>query len=128
WARLDQLAATAWLRVQYPDHRLAIVAHSFGGQILGLSPLVREVSAILMVTVAHGYWRRWTGLRRWREALRAFFIIPLQLAMHGYVAKGLGSGMQLSRQAGRDFMRFQANPGFLCDEAGKPLRPYNADV
>ena len=128
WGRHDQPAATVWLRGNLPGLRLAIVAHSLGGQILGLSPWTREAKAILMVGTAHGYWRDWPLRMRTRFFARNLFSLPLQILMHGYAPNGMGPGLPLSAQAVRDFARFQRHPHFFCDEQGRPLRPHNDEL
>lgn len=128
WARYDQPAATAWLRARFPDLRLSIVAHSLGGQILGLSPLAAEARAILMIATAQGYWRKWPMRARLAMLFRNHLSVPLQIARFGYVPRGMGPGLPLSAQAAREMARFQHHPGFFCDEAGQALRPHNDDI
>lgn len=128
WGRHDQLAATAWLREHCPDQRLTIVAHSLGGQILGLSPLAAEARAILMVATAHGYWRKWPWRMRLQLLVQTHLLKPLQIALFGYVPNGMGPGLPLSATAARDFSRFQQHPAFFCDEQGRALRPHNDEI
>ena len=128
WGTHDQLAATEWLRNRFPDLRLTLVAHSLGGQILGLSPRASAPQAILMVATAHGYWRNWPWRQRLQMLVQNHLLKPLQIALFGYVPKGMGPGLPLSARAARDFSRFQHHPAFFCDEAGNALRPYNDDI
>lgn len=128
WGTHDQPAATAWLRARFPALRLALVAHSVGGQMLGLSPLAAEVRAILMVGTAHGYWRRWPWHRRLGFLFNNHVSLPLQLAFTGYAPHGMGPGLALSATAARELARFQNHPMFFCDAAGNALRPHNDEI
>ena len=129
WGRYDQAAATAWLADRYPDHGLVLVAHSIGGQIIGLSPLAARFRAIFMVTTAHGYWRQWpTWGKRLQQVAMWYLIAPPMMAVHGYFPGSRVGMFDMSSSAARQMRRFCFNPHWLCDERGRPHRPHNSEV
>jgi predicted alpha/beta hydrolase len=125
---LDQAAATRWLADRYPDLPLAILGHSVGGQILGLSPEFGRFRAAMLVGSGHGYWRRaprfWLRLRR---LLAVHLIGPPIVFLLGYMPAFVIGGAAKGPILARELMRFGRSPHFFCDEEGRALRPHNAD-
>jgi predicted alpha/beta hydrolase len=131
WGERDQAAVTRHLRQSYPECAIALLGHSMGGQIVGLSPAARELAAVVLVASGHGHWRRIrNAYRRWRRALYVYLLGPLALRAFGYMpafVMGGGGGPKAPEHA-RELLRFCRSPHFFCDEAGAPLRPYNAEI
>ncbi|MFN8377015.1 MAG: alpha/beta fold hydrolase [Anaerolineae bacterium] len=93
WACDDQTAALRYLTAHYPGHKLLIVGHSLGGQILGLTPDYARVSGLLGVASQSGYWRGWDGRLRLRMILLWHVVIPLLARLYGYFpARLVGMG------------------------------------
>jgi predicted alpha/beta hydrolase len=129
WGGNDQAAATRYLRATYPGHAIALLAHSMGGQFVGLSPAAGELAAVLLIAAGDGYWRRMPGfVERWRRALRMCVILPLAVRALGYLPASLGGGSAKSAVYARELIRFSRSPHYFCDESGAPLRPHHADV
>jgi predicted alpha/beta hydrolase len=131
WGMRDQAAVTRHLRQAYPQHAIALLGHSMGGQIVGLSPAASELAAVMLVASGHGYWRRIRSLtRRWRRALYAYLLGPIMLRALGYMpgfVMGGGGGPKAPAHA-RELLRFCRSPHFFCDESGGALRPHNGDI
>jgi predicted alpha/beta hydrolase len=130
WGGSDQPAVTHWLRRRYPDRAVALIGHSVGGQLIGLSPASRELAAVVIVASGHGYWRRIGDARkRWRRAFHLYVSGPLALAAFGYLPGfAVGGGVPKSAAHGREFLRFGRSPHYFCSEDGAALRPFNADI
>jgi predicted alpha/beta hydrolase len=131
WGTRDQAAVTRYLREKYPQHAIALLGHSMGGQIVGLSPAAGELATVVLVASGHGYWRRVrNAYRRWRRALYAYLLGPLALRLLGYMpafVMGGGGGPKAPGHA-RELLRFCRSPHFFCDERGAALRPHNGDI
>jgi len=128
WGGKDQPAATEFLLARYPDKRLVLVAHSLGGQIVGLSPRASAYRCALLVAVAHGYWKLWPDAKtRWRMAINYYLVVPVSLALFGRVPR-FSFGSPLSPRIAGEMCRFGKNPRWLVDERSRPLRPFNAEV
>ena len=129
WGRFDQSAATAWLRNNYPKKKLTLLAHSLGGQIIGLSPLASEFRAILMIATAQGYWRRSPRLKqRMKQLLQWYLLAPPLLLIYGYLPGYWFGDMTLPPNVAWQMRRFCLNPHWICDEKGRSYRPFNDDV
>lgn len=129
WGRYDQAAATSWLVNRYPAHKLVLVAHSLGGQIIGLSPRASDFRAVFMVTSSHGYWRRfpsWKG--RLHQLVLWHLIAPPLIALRGYLPGNKVGMFDMPSRAAWQMRRFCFNRHWLCDDNGNPYRPHNGEV
>jgi predicted alpha/beta hydrolase len=125
----DQPGATRFLLERFPGQRLVLVAHSLGGQIIGLSPHASAFRCVLIVAAAHGYWRLWPDAKtRWRLAFSYYVAWPLSLALLGRIPARALTGQSLTPRLATEIMRFGRHPRWLVDEAGVPIRPHNAEV
>lgn len=130
WGGLDQAAASAFLRNDFGDRALAVVAHSIGGQLLGLSRHAGDIGAALLVCSGQGWWRAWPD---WPGRLKRWWtwrvVAPLAVPLFGYLPGRLrGRGVDMPPGIARETMRFARSPHFFCHDDGRPLRPYNEDL
>ncbi|MBS4049155.1 MAG: alpha/beta fold hydrolase [Alphaproteobacteria bacterium] len=125
WARQDMAAAMQCLARRFPALTLTLVGHSFGGQVLGLIPQSESLAAIVTIASQHGHWRNWSAGYRWKLALVWYGLVPLSLAFGFRLPKGLFGGEQLPRGVLKDWSRWCRSKHYVCDERGRPLRPYN---
>ena len=128
WGTSDQSAATSWLSRHHRELRLAIVGHSLGGQILGLSPLVGETSAVLLIATQHGYFRNWPVASHLRMAFLWYLFAPATSRVMGYFPGRLVGLSDLPGGVAREWARWCRNPHYISDEAGAPLRPFNNEL
>jgi predicted alpha/beta hydrolase len=124
WGESDLGGILEWLRTVYPDAALGCVGHSFGGQILGLTRHSQNIGAFLAVAAQSGYWRHW-DVRHWPKLLFTWYLlVPLTTALFGHVPGALIGGQTLPKTAALDWARWCRCPHYLCDDDGKPLRPF----
>jgi predicted alpha/beta hydrolase len=123
----DQTAAADFLLTNYPGHVLTLVAHSLGGQIVGLTPRASQFKALFVMGTAQGYWRSFPGPARWRAWLKFHVTIPFALWRYGRVPPTV-TGFEMPPTMAREMRRFCLHPRWLVDENGVPLRPYNAEI
>ncbi|MDY7227231.1 alpha/beta fold hydrolase [Hyalangium rubrum] len=125
WGTGDLAGAVDWLVERYPRRPLLAVGHSSGGQLLGLTDRAQYVSAMLGVGAQSGYWRHWSGPRRYALACLWYAVMPAASRLLGYFpAKRLGLGEDLPGEVAREWARWCRNPAYICDERGVPLRPH----
>src|SRR5205085_4805710 len=84
WGEKDLGGAADFLAQRFPAVPFHWVGHSAGGQLFGLLPDVKPVSA-LFVAAQSGYWKNWNGLSR--LAMFAFWngFLPVSTALAGYL-------------------------------------------
>ncbi|MFN3399384.1 MAG: alpha/beta fold hydrolase [Ferrovibrio sp.] len=125
WARQDMATAMQCLARRFPALTPTLVGHSFGGQVLGLIPQSESLAAIVTIASQHGHWHNWSAGYRWKLALVWYGLVPLSLAFGFRLPKGLFGGEQLPRGVLKDWSRWCRSKHYVCDERGRPLRPYN---
>ena len=126
WGALDAAGVQDWLAARRPSHRLAVVGHSAGGQMLGLADNVSRFRAVLLIGSPHGWWRNWSRLAALQLAFTWYVLTPVSLATVGYFPGRLVGMGNLPPGIARQWARWCRNPHYVSDEAGGPLRPYNA--
>ena len=124
----DQTAAADYLLNRFPDRTLVLVAHSVGGQIAGLTPRAGAWKAVFVMGAAHGYWKLWPGMRRKAQTLLNFHVFMPFLLLFMRRLPAWFSGFEMPRSYARELKRYCLSPHWLCDEQGRPMRPYNADI
>ncbi|MBP7062798.1 alpha/beta fold hydrolase [Ferrovibrio sp.] len=126
WAERDAAAAGAWLQQNHPGCRLCVIGHSFGGQILGLTPQAADYAAALLVASQSGHWRHWpAGWPRLRMFLLWHLLIPLLTRLYGRMPGALFGGEPLPPGVALQWARWGRSRHYISDAAGAPLRPYN---
>lgn len=128
WGALDQAAASRFLRRRHPARPLAVIGHSAGGQMLGLSPLAGEVAAGLLIGAQNGYWGNWPAPQRYRMAAIWHLAVPVTVRLMGRLPGRLLGGGGLPRGVALEWAAWCRSPHYLSDEAGRPLRPFNDEV
>lgn len=125
WGRDDIPGVLAWMAKLRPRNRLLYVGHSVGTQLLGLTPAVQQIQALVAVTSPSGYWRVWPRGQRTKMVLWWYVVFPLATTVLGYFpAERLGLGADLPGGVARDWARWARTPGYVVDERGQPLREH----
>ena len=125
WAQQDMAAAMQYLAQRFPALTPTLLGHSFGGQVLGLVPQSESLAAVVTIASQHGYWRNWSARNQLRLALVWYGLVPLSLALGFRLPPSLFGGERLPRGVLADWARWCRSKHYVCDDAGRPLRPYN---
>jgi predicted alpha/beta hydrolase len=119
WATTDLDAAVQYLAQQYPEKPRTLLAHSFGGQVLGLLPHGQLLHAAVFVASGTGsrqhYDRRtrlWQGIM-WRG------LLPLYGTTRGYLPHWVMGGEHVPASMARDWKRWCHHPDYLQAFIGK---------
>src|SRR5215813_7685544 len=116
WARRDAAAAHAWVRDHHGDEPLALVGHSFGGQLLGLLDGAAEAQGALLVGSQLGWLSLWPPVRRAIIGTYLKAIVPATAATFGYVPSWTGLGADLPAGVAREWVGWCKSPRYLVDE------------
>lgn len=128
WGRIDQASMLDHLERLCPDSRLALIGHSFGGQVLGLSDNIGKVSAAVLIAAQSGHWRHWPAPRRYRMLALWWLLIPGLTALTGRFPGSWVGTADLPAGIARSWARWGRSPHYVCDADGAPLRPHNDAV
>lgn len=85
WGLLDSTGVMDWLADRYPAHPRFIVAHSMGGQLIGLMDNNASADGIIVFSGTMGNWRNYSGSYKLFAGLLWFFYFPLCIRLFGYV-------------------------------------------
>lgn len=114
WGETDLPAVIDWMRERFPAKRLVIVAHSVGGQILGMTPKANLANRIVMIGSQSGYWRLWSGWQQIRIGFIWHFVIPVVARFVGYFpSRWFGLGVDLPNGVAREWARWGRDPEYL---------------
>jgi len=115
WARLDAAAAHAWVRDHHGDEPLALVGHSFGGQLLGLVDEAAAAAGALLVGSQLGSVTLWPPLRRILFGAFLRTLVPAATSALGYLPGWAGLGADLPAGVAREWAGWCLQPRYLLD-------------
>jgi predicted alpha/beta hydrolase len=112
WAERDARAVFAHVRERFLGP-VALVGHSFGGQLLGLVDELGQANGMLLVGAQFGYYGHWPAFDRARYALLWRAAVPLLTAGFGYLPGRAGLGADLPAGVAREWARWCSHPDYL---------------
>jgi predicted alpha/beta hydrolase len=113
WAELDARAAQAWAHQRGDD--VAVVGHSFGGQLIGLLDDLRGARGALLVGSQLGWYGHWPWRERARLAALWYAAVPAITAVAGYLPGRFGLGVDLPAGVAREWARWCRSRHYLVD-------------
>lgn len=115
WAERDAVAAHEALSAREAGAQRLLIAHSFGGQALGLAEPLHDVRGAAMVGVQLGYVGHWPAAGRARLGVVWNVLVPGFSRTIGYVPGWTGMGEDLPGGVAREWARWCTSPGYLLD-------------
>lgn len=114
WAQRDIDGALGWLKERYPSLPRVAIAHSFGGQALGLAPsAIEAVDRAVLIASGSGFVGHYPFPVRLRNVAVFGALLPAAAATIGYWPKDLGLGDGLPGGVAREWARWCRAPGYL---------------
>jgi predicted alpha/beta hydrolase len=114
WGERDLAGVLRWVRRELAPRRLAVVAHSVGGQVLPLADEARSLDAAYLVASQSGYWALWDGIWRARLWLLWHAVVPGLVPLLGRLpAKVLGGGDDLPAGVALEWARWGRNTRYV---------------
>ncbi len=129
WGQRDAPAALDALMQRYPSLPVYLLAHSMGGQIVGMMPNHQQLSRVVAVASSTGYWRWMTRPFAYFAAAMWFTVIPLTTYLLGYApSRALRQGEDLPLGVARDWRRWCLRPSYFKPELGTRIAPVFYDA
>jgi len=114
WGRLDLAAVIDWTSRALKPRRISLVAHSAGGQIVGLAANAGLLDRVVIVTAGSGYWKHWSGLRRIGIRLLWQVMPPVARTLGFFPSRALRLGNHdLPREVAVDWATWGRHPEYL---------------
>ncbi len=126
WGQLDMTGVFDWVLKTYPNERKIIVAHSMGGQLVGLMENNDKIDQLFLVASSTGYWRDMSSPYKWiMPPIGFFLLIPLQIFLYGFIkAKKTKQGEDLPLGVGRQWRKWCMSPNYFECDFGKSIKTY----
>ncbi|MNV37035.1 Alpha/beta hydrolase family protein [compost metagenome] len=114
WGTTDLEAVMKYAKEHYPGAAINLLGHSIGGQLIGLSKSAVEARKIILMAAQTGYWRFWTGFRRYRMWTNWNIGFPMLLYIFGYLPSKKITGMEnLPKNVARQWCKWCLDPDYL---------------
>ncbi|WP_397362094.1 alpha/beta fold hydrolase [Olleya sp. R77988] len=125
WA-IDQSNLLFFIKKENPNHKLTLITHSIGGQLIGLNPNIKLVDNIIMICSQSGYWKQFNGFNRFRMLTFWYALIPFSTPIFNYFpAKHLGLFENLPKQVAYQWRQWGIHPDYLLREANTRQLHFN---
>jgi predicted alpha/beta hydrolase len=119
WGERDLAGAIDWASARYPQARLAVLGHSFGGQAVGLAKNRQRVARLVTIGAQSGYFGHWPRPQRYMYAALWYVAMPLATRIAGYFpARPFRLGEDLPSGVALQWARWCRNPGYLGEWSG----------
>jgi predicted alpha/beta hydrolase len=119
WGERDLAGVIAWASSRYPNAKLAVLGHSYGGQSVGLAKNRDRVTALVTVGAQSGYYGHWPAPQRYMYAALWYIAMPLASRIAGYFpARFFRLGEDLPRDVALQWARWCRTPAYLGDWSG----------
>ena len=119
WGERDLTGVIDWATARYPDARLAVLGHSFGGQSVGLAKNRERVRRLVTVAAQSGYLGHWPRPQRYMFTALWYVAVPLVTRAVGYFpARLFRLGEDLPRGVALQWARWCRNPAYLGEWSG----------
>lgn len=129
WGCKDFPAVQRWLRANYALERIVVLGHSVGGQMVGTSPLIREVDGLIGVASQAGHWRHWSGLERAKVFAFWHAVVPLMTTVSStFRASYLGLGQDLPSGVARQWAEWGRDPDYIRSPTVGPQPQFYHEV
>jgi len=97
WGSKDASAILKWICTRYPQLHISLMAHSMGGQILGLMPEWAIFNKIVLIASSSGNWNHFSPSYRSKVKRSTNLFFPIIIPVLGYVPGFLGFGADWPR-------------------------------
>ncbi|MCY3413750.1 MAG: hypothetical protein INQ03_19050 [Candidatus Heimdallarchaeota archaeon] len=122
--RIDIGMVLDYTRKQYPGREIIYMAHSFGGQFLGVVEDIKDIKKLIFIAVQNAYWKNYA-----KPYTYWFFwkvITPIiSLFFNYYPAKKIGMGEDMPKGIVNSWKRYCMRPNYFFDDPEFDLSGYD---
>lgn len=117
WGENDQASVINYVKSQNPKHKIIVITHSIGGQILAFNKNISQIDSIITVASQSGYWKFWSGYERLRMFIFWYVLIPVSTPFFGYFpAKKMRLFENLPKQMAYQWKRWGKHKNYMLGE------------
>lgn len=117
WGTKDLNGIINYTINNYPTHKKALLGHSIGGQLVGLTELSSKVDKIILVAAQSGYWKLWNGIGKIKMWTNWHILFPFLLTLFGYMPSKRISGMEnLPKNVAKQWKNWGKKNNYLLSE------------
>ncbi len=124
WGKMDMAGVFDWVLDNFPNQKKIVIAHSMGGQLLGLMDNHKYIDQIFLIASSTGYWKDMDHPYKWFPAFFWYVLVPIHIKVYGYVnAKKIRQGENLPRGVALQWRKWCVHPNYFEQDFGKELSP-----
>lgn len=123
WARLDIPAALQHLESLHPGVPLLVLAHSFGGQVLGLVPGAERIRGAVLVGSGTGSQHNYPLASRLKHAVLWHLLFPYHKRTKGYLPGSVMGGAHIPAAAVAQWRQWCLSRDYLFQHIGRSIPP-----
>ncbi len=124
WGQKDMVGVLNWALDNFPDEKKIVIAHSMGGQMIGLMENNNQIDQLFLIASSTGYWKDMSKPFRWMLPPFWFLYIPASIAVYGYAnAKKIKQGEDLPKGVAEEWQKWCIHRDYFETEFGKTLKP-----
>lgn len=117
WGENDQASVIDYAKSQHPKHKIIVITHSIGGQILAFNKSISQIDTIITVASQSGYWKYWKGYERFRMFMFWYVMIPVLTPLFGYFpANKIRLFENLPKQMAYQWQRWGKHKDYMLSE------------
>jgi len=122
WGRRDLEGVILWVSKHYPEHYFTAVAHSVGGQLMGLAPSNNQVKSVFSIASQSGYIGNWSGIEKLKFQLIMYLAVPVTTYLVGSLPGALFGSEDLPKGVALQWAYWCRSRHYIVDKHSQPLR------
>lgn len=120
WAKIDLEAVIQFCLTKHSTHKITLLGHSIGGQMIGLAPSSTKADRIILVAAQSGYWKFWKGFGKLRMLANWYILFPILTNIFGYLPSEKVSAMKnLPKNVALEWRKWCVTKNYLFDYFSK---------
>ncbi|MCC6447733.1 MAG: alpha/beta fold hydrolase [Chitinophagaceae bacterium] len=114
WGSRDLEAVIKYAIETFPNHKIILLGHSIGGQLIGLAPSSYMADKIILVAAQSGYWKFWKGVSKIRMWVNWHLLVPALTKVFGYLPSKKFSRMEnLPKNVAEEWAKWCRSSNYL---------------